>query len=454
MSNGSDMTTIYQRPVELLQNLIRFNTTNPPGNEGECISYINHLLNAAGIKTTILARDPARPNLIARLAGQGNAPPLLLYGHVDVVATENETWLHPPFEGKVTDGWVWGRGALDDKGGVTMLVSAFLRAKTEGYVPPGDLILTVVSDEEAGGNYGARYLVENHAAQFKGVRYAIGEFGGFSFYVGRKKFYPIMVAEKRPCRVEVTLRGPSGHPTVAFHGGAMAKLGQVLQQIEKKRMPVHITATTRQMIQTMSNALPFPSNIVIRQLLKPKTTDRLLNMLGKQVEQFEPLLHNNVNALHISMADYSSRIPDRIALILNCNLLPGYSPDNALSELHSIVGKDIELKVTDTSWCEPVPAEPDMGLFDILAGILREIEPEGVPLPLLFTGPTDGRLFSRLGIQTYGFQPMNLPPDLRFWELTHGADERIPVEALTFGTNAIFKVIQRFGMKGGGSTIT
>ena len=445
VSATGEQATIYERPAELLQNLIRFNTTNPPGNERDCIAYINHLLNTAGIETTILARDPSRPNLIARLSGQGNAPPLLLYGHVDVVTTENETWQHPPFEGKIIDGWVWGRGALDDKGGVTMLVSAFLRARAEGHIPRGDVVLTVVSDEEAGGNYGAKYLVENHANQFADIHYAIGEFGGFSFYVGKQKCYPIMVAEKRPCVIEVTLRGPSGHPTAAFHGGAMAKLGHVLQQIESKPLPVHITTVTRQMIQTMSSALPFPSNIALRQLLNPKMTDRVLKLLGKQVEQFEPLLHNNVNAVAISMADYASSIPDRIALRLVCNLLPGYTPDDVLSELHPIVGKDIELKVIDTSWYEPVPAELDMGLFDILAEILREVEPKGIPLPLLFPAPTDGRLFSRLGIQTYGFLPMNLPPDLSFWQLTHGADERIPVEALTFGANCIYKVIQRFG---------
>ena len=441
----TDQATTYQHPAQLLQKLIRFNTTNPPGNEVECIKYLDNLLAGAGIQTQIFSRDPQRSNLIARLKGQGNAPPLLLYGHVDVVTTENETWQHPPFGGEEIDGWVWGRGALDDKGGVTMLVSAFLRAKVEGYVPPGDVILTIVSDEEAGGEYGAKYLVENHANQFAGVRYAIGEFGGFSYYVQKRKFYPIMVAEKHPCGIEVTIRGPSGHPTVAVHGGAMAKLGQVLQTIEKKRMPVHVTPVIRQMIQTMSGALPFPSNVVIRQLLKPKITDRVLDMLGKQVEQFEPLLHNNVNAIHINMADYSHRVPDRITLIINCNLLPGYTPDDALIELHQVIGEDIELRVIDTSWYEPMPAEPDMGLFDILASILREVEPEGIPLPLIFPGPTDGRLFSRLGIQTYGFLPMNLPPELSFWQLTHGANERIPVEALTFGTETIFKVLQRFG---------
>ena len=443
--SATDYVTLYQHPAQLLQNLIRFNTTNPPGNEAECIKYLDSLLTAAGFQTQILALDQGRPNLIARLIGKGNAPPLLLYGHVDVVTTENEKWQYPPFDGKIIDGWVWGRGALDDKGGVTMLLSAFLRAKAEGYIPQGDVILTIVSDEEAGGNYGAKYLVENHANQFVGVRYAIGEFGAFSFYIGKKKLYPIMVAEKQPCLIEVTLRGTSGHPTAAFHGGAMAKLGHVLQQIENKSMPVHITTLTRQMIQTTSSALTFPSNIVLRLLLNSRLTDRVLKMLGKQAEQFEPLLHNNVNALAINMVDFGSRIPDRITLRLVCNLLPDYTPDDALSELHQLIGEDVELKVTDTSWCEPITAEPDMGLFDILARILREVEPEGIPLPLLFTGPTDSRLFSRLGIQTYGFQPMNLPPDLRFWQLTHGADERIPVEALTFGADAIFKLLQRFG---------
>lgn len=431
-------------PVELLQNLIRFDTTNPPGNEGDCIAYIDYLLKAAEIETTLIARDPARPNLIARLSGQGNAPPLLLYGHVDVVTTENETWQHPPFEGKMIDGYVWGRGALDMKGGVAMMLAAFLRAKAEGIALPGDVILAIVSDEEAGGGYGVKYLVENHAAKFADVRYALGEFGGFSFYVGKKKFYPIMVAEKQPCIIEMTLRGPSGHPTAAFHGGAMAKLGQVLQRLEHKYLPVHVTTATRQMVQAMSKALPFPANLVLRQLLNPKMTDRVLKLLGKQVEQFGPLLHNTVNATAIGGADNAHRIPDRISLSLVCVLLPGHSPDDVVSELRPIVGEDTEFEI-DASYYEPVPVEPDMGLFHILADILREAEPDGTPVPLLLPSPTDGRHFSRLGIQTYGFLPMNLPPDLSFWQLIHAADERIPLEAMEFGTNAIHRVLQRFG---------
>jgi acetylornithine deacetylase/succinyl-diaminopimelate desuccinylase-like protein len=438
-----NQTAIYQRPVELLQNLIHFDTTNPPGNEYACIRYINGLLSEAGVKASILALDPKRPNLIARLNGEGKSPPLLLYGHVDVVTTENETWRHPPFSGDIADGYIWGRGALDMKGGVTMMLAAFLRAKAEGVSLPGDVILAVVSDEEKGGNYGAKYLVENHATQFDGVRYAIGEFGGFSFYVGKKTFYPIMVAEKPASGMLVTLHGPSGHPTVAFHGGAMAKLSEILQKLERKPLPVHIPTATRLMVQTMSKALPFPSNIVLRQLLNPRMTDIVLRLLGKQVEQFEPLLHNTVNPTAIIHADDPHRIPDTITLTLGCFMLPGFKPEDMITELQPIVGENVSIEV-DTSFYEPAPAEPNMGLFDTLAGIIREAVPGGVPAPFLAPFVTDGRFFSRLGIQTYGFLPMNLPRGFAFWEATHAANERIPVDAMAFGTDAIYKLLQRF----------
>ena len=169
-------------PVEILQRLIQFDTTNPPGNEGECIAFINELLIQAGIETKLLARSPSRPNLIARLPGRGNAAPLLLYGHVDVVPTENQRWQHPPFSGVLEDGYVWGRGALDMKGGVAMMLGAVLRAKAEDTQLPGDVVLAVVPDEETFGQYGAGFLVKSHPEEFSGIRYALGEFGGFSLF--------------------------------------------------------------------------------------------------------------------------------------------------------------------------------------------------------------------------------------------------------------------------------
>ena len=192
----SACTTIYKRPDELLQNLIRFDTTNPPGNEAACVAYIAELCHSLGIRTQTFAKDANRPNLLARIAGAGRAAPLLLYGHVDVVSTANQDWSHPPFSGAIADGMIWGRGALDMKGGVAMMTAAFLRAKAEGVELPGDVILCILSDEEADGDNGAAFMVENHAELFADVKYAIGEFGGFPTYIGGKKFFAIQTAEK------------------------------------------------------------------------------------------------------------------------------------------------------------------------------------------------------------------------------------------------------------------
>ena len=167
MESARYPSSIYQRPLELLQRLIQFDTTNPPGNEVECISYINGLLTEAGIETNILARTERRPNIVARLSGRGDVAPLLLYGHLDVVTTEKQNWRHPPFSGQIAGGFVWGRGALDMKGGVAMMLAAFLRVKAENLELPGDVVLALVSDEETGGHFGAKFLVKNHAHLFQ-----------------------------------------------------------------------------------------------------------------------------------------------------------------------------------------------------------------------------------------------------------------------------------------------
>ena len=433
---------IYQHPEQLLQNLIRFDTSNPPGNETECIKYINGLLTGAGCETTILAKAPDRPNLIGRLNGQGNAPPLMLYGHVDVQITTNQTWQHPPFEGKIVDDYIWGRGALDMKGGVAMMLASFLRAKAEGLAPAGDVVLVLLSDEEGLSNFGAKYLVESHPELFTNIRYALGEFGGFTFYVDKQRFYPIQVAEKQVCLMKVYLRGPGGHGALRLRGSAMAKLGNLLQRLDKRHLPVHITPVVRQMIQTTASGLPFPANLVLRQLLTPRLTNLVLDLLGTRGEAFYPILHNTVNATIVHGGTNINVIPSEIVLQMDGRLLPGYTPDDVMAELRQLSGTELEFELLRY---EPFPAKPDMGLFPTLAGILREADPQGVPMPMLMPAISDARFFSKLGIQTYGFLPMKLPPGFNMMHLIHAADERIPVDAVSFGTEAIYKVLQRFG---------
>jgi acetylornithine deacetylase/succinyl-diaminopimelate desuccinylase-like protein len=398
-------------------------------------------LTEAGIKTTILAQESEHPNLVARLSGQGKAPPLLLYGHVDVVTTENQKWQHPPFEGKIAEGFIWGRGALDMKGGIAMMLAAFMRAKKEGLALPGDVVLAIVSDEETLGSLGTKFLVENHPNLFKGIRYAIGEFGGFSLYVGKQKFYPISIAEKQVCWIKATLRGPGGHGSLPARGGAMAKLSRLLQKLDKKRLPVHITSTARLMFKTLAATVGGLNGLILGQLLNPSLTNIVLNVLGERGHVFDPLLHNTVNATVLRGSDKINVVPGEVSVELDGRLLPGFKPDDMIAELRRIIGQDVELEVLRFN---PGPAEPDMGLFEKLADILREFDPEGRPVPLLLGGTSDARFFTRLGIQTYGYLPTPLPKDFNFSKTIHAADERIPIEAVDFGTNALIEVFKRF----------
>jgi acetylornithine deacetylase/succinyl-diaminopimelate desuccinylase-like protein len=434
--------SMYTRPVEILQRLIRFNTTNPPGKEEACIAYIRGLLAEAGIESTVLSKAEGRPNLIARLDGAGKAPPLLLYGHVDVVTTENQKWDQPPFEGTLVDGFVWGRGALDMKGGVAMMVSAFLRARAEGLQPPGDIILAILSDEEAGGDMGAKFLVEKHADLFKDVRYAIGEFGGFTLQAGGKRFYPIMISEKQICWMKATVRGQGGHGSMPVHGGAMAKLSHLLKQLDKNSLPVHVTPPARMMFEAMGSAMGGAPGWMVSQLANPSLARTMLGLLGERGRLFSPVLHNTVSPTILHASDKVNVIPSEVAVELDGRLLPGYKPEDMLNELRPLLGADVELEVVRH---DPGPAEPNMGLFDTLADILREADPDGIPVPLLLSGVTDGRFFARLGIQTYGYLPTPLPADFNFTQTIHAANERVPAKAIDFGAHAIYKALQRFG---------
>ena len=435
-----DLGTLYQRPVELLQRLIRFDTTNPPGNETELIAFVRQLLTDAGIPTQILAKDPNRPNLIARLPGNGDSSPLLLQGHVDVVTTQGQEWRYPPFEARIVDGYVWGRGALDMKGGVAMMLSAFLRAKAENASLPGDVLLVLLSDEEAGSDMGAKFLVEEHPELFEGVQYAISEFGGFTMYVGDKRFYPIQVAEKQICWTRATVHGPAGHGSMPVRGGAMAKLAALLDKLDRNRLPVHITPVARLMVEEMAAALGGGTGQALLQLLNPAATDSVLDMLGDAGRIFDAQFHNTVSPTILHASDKINVIPGEVSVDIDGRLLPGQTPDDLVRELRDLLGDEVELEILRY---DPGPSEPDMGWFETLSGILRQQDPEGVPIPLLVSGVTDARFFSRLGIQTYGFLPMNLPQDYNFVATIHAADERIPAAAVEFGAEAIYRAIQQ-----------
>lgn len=436
---------IHERPGDLLSELIQFDTTNPPGDERACVDYVDDLLTDAGLETERLVSDPDRPNLLAELPGRGEAPALLLQGHVDVVPTAGQEWTHPPFAGVVEDGYVWGRGALDMKGGVAMMLSAVLRAAHGEVTPAGDVRLLVLADEEAGGDEGARYVVENHAEKFADVDYAIGEFGGFPLRLAGSTFYPIQVAEKGLCRLRVTLSGDGGHASRPQRDGPMNALGRVLTRLTERRLPVRITPAAEEFVRALADEADGEEAERLRALLDPERTDDVLDAMGERGARIDPMLHNTASPTVVEGGSKVNVHPSEVTLRLDGRTLPGVSPEEFVAEVREAVGdvEDVAFEVERHD--EYGDADVDLGLFDLLGDVLTEADPEAVPVPYLLTAATDARFFDELGIQTYGYTPLDLPERFEFTDLTHAADERVPVEAVEFGADAIYRVVERYG---------
>lgn len=410
--------------------------------ERECIAYIEHILSDAGLDTSTYAAEEDRPNLIARLKGRGEEPPLLLYGHVDVVPAQAADWQEPPFAGHIVGDYVWGRGALDMKGGVTMMICALLKAAESETPPRGDIMFAALSDEEAGSGVGARYLVEQHAELFDGVRYAIGEFGGYTLHLLGRRFYPIQVAEKQTCQVRATVKGASGHASIPRRGEATARLGRLLQRLDHRRLPVHVTPVARRMVDELAGGLPAPANLALRQVLKPQATDLLLDIARGPAQLLDTLLHNTAVPTLVRAGEKDNVIPSEASVQIDGRLLPGQTPDDFLRELEEVVGSEVELEVITY---DEGKTEVDYGLFGLLSDILATLDAGAIPIPMLLPAITDGRFLSRLGIQSYGYTPLELDRSFSFMDTIHAADERVPVEALEFGTRALSELLRRYG---------
>ena len=329
------------------------------------------------------------------------------------------------------------------KDGVAMMLAAFLRARADGVELPGDVLFLSLSDEEAGGEAGGLFMVEEHPEVFENVRYAIGEFGGFSLETGGARFYPIMIAEKVIAWLRLRVRGRGGHGAMPMRGGTMANVARVLALLDENRLPVHVPAATEAMLTGMAAGLSDSEAAALRALLKPETVDATLDAMGRSGQIYEPLLHNTVNATIIGGGDKINVVPSEVTIDLDGRTLPGYGPEELVAELGELLGDLAEIEVLQFD--PPGQPEPDMGLYPILSEVLREADPGSHPVPLIMAGATDGRFFGRLGIQTYGYLPMTLPADFDFTVFIHAADERIPASAVEFGTDAIFEVLGRFG---------
>ncbi|MEV7597688.1 M20/M25/M40 family metallo-hydrolase [Kitasatospora sp. NPDC089797] len=443
-------------PVGIAQRLIRFNTVNPPGDEAECVAWIQRLLDGAGIETKIVSAVPGRPNLIARLPGRGLEPPLLLHAHVDVVSVEGQQWTRPPFDGEIVDGELWGRGAVDMKGLLAMMLSAMLRMRAAGEVPAGDVLLVVVPDEEAGSTVGARFLVERHPELFEGVRYAIGEDGGAELRLGRyARVHPIVVAEKRTCWVRARLRGPAGHASrVAAEDGAVRKLGRLLAGISDGGLGVELTPVVDRMLAELAAALPSPVREGVTAFrADPTDPGALAGLDDTFVGYLRSVVQHTVSATVLHGGTGTNVHPSEITVELDGRVLPGdFSTADFLARLRERIGEDVDLELFVEGELTPPPRLD--GFYDRLAAVLRAMDPNGVPLPVVTTASTDARVFSQLGIQCFGWLPLRHGPDTVYRDRLHCPDERIAVSALEFGADCFHALLSAPPVQDGPAPLT
>jgi acetylornithine deacetylase/succinyl-diaminopimelate desuccinylase-like protein len=434
-------------PVPLAQRLVRFDTTNPPGAEAECVRYVGDLLAGAGIESRLYAADPARPNLVARIPGRGQAPALVLHAHVDVVPTRGQHWTHPPFAGDLVDGHLWGRGAIDMKGGLAMMLAAILRLRAEGAAPAGDVILAVVADEEAGSAVGARFLTARHPELFDGAAYAIGEDGGASLHAGgRVRTHPIVVAEKRAVWMRTTLRGPEGHGSrIVADDAAVRRLTRLLVAIQDGGLDPVMTPAVDRMLAALAKTVGGPQAAALEAFrADPGDPAPLAALPERDARYLRSVVRHTVNATVIHGGSATNVVPAEITVDLDGRLLPGpYTAARLMDALRERAGlPDLEFEILVEG--EPMP-EPVLGPFyDRLAAVLGALDPEGVPLPMVTTASTDARLFPALGIAAYGWLPLLLEPGAPYRDLLHAADERVPVDALRFGAACFAELLRDF----------
>ncbi len=372
----------------LASDLIRIDTTNPGDHSGPgeraAAERVAELLSEVGLEPTVLESHPKRTSVVTRIEGQDpSRPALLIHGHLDVVPADPADWRVHPFSGETQDDCIWGRGAVDMKDMDAMMLAVVRQRLREGRRPPRDVVLAFVADEEAGGTWGARWLVDNHPELFEGVTEGIGEVGGFSATIGGRRLYLIQGLT------------PAAQ---AFLEEAAAALGVELGENGYRELAAKLGPISRMAGATLTN-----------------TANPTILNAGYKV---------NV-------------VPQVAAAQLDCRFLPGYEKE-FFDELDDLIGPEVQMERLHQDIAVETTLDGDLAAA--MTAALHEEDPGGRAVPYCLSGGTDAKSFSRLGIRCFGFTPLRLPADLDFSGMFHGVDERVPVDALRFGV----RVLDRF----------
>lgn len=441
---------IQEEVTDFLSSLIRFNTTNPPGNETVAAKYVAKDLEKDGFKCELFESAPGRGSVITRLKGTGNKPSLLLLSHLDVVAANPKEWSVDPFGGVVKDGCVWGRGALDMKGMTAIEVMAMKLLKRNGVKLQGDVILAATADEEKGGEAGAGWLIKNHKDKIV-ADYVLNEGGGMAISVGDKNVYTVQTAEKGIHWFKIRAKGRPGHGSVP--GGAdnaIMRMNEVIGKLGNHRSKIMLTPTVEQYLTEMAKADKLLQSL--SQLLQnPEKSDQLLDMLAKQdnylAEEIRARLRMTVTPTMVHGGVKENIIPSECEAVFDCRVLPGQNTSQAMDRIKDLL-KDIgldNLQFETIHAAEPSESSMNTPLYELIVEVMKEFEPNCGVSPVMLTGGTDSRFFRAVGSECYGFHPV-LPETSysQMQETIHGIDERISINNLVLGTSILYSIVERF----------
>jgi acetylornithine deacetylase/succinyl-diaminopimelate desuccinylase-like protein len=442
---------IEEEVTDLLSNLLKFNTTNPPGNEIAVAKYLAEDLKKDGLKCDVFESAPGRGSVVTRLKSTGEKPSLLLLSHLDVVAANPKEWSVDPFGGVVKDGFVWGRGALDMKGMTACEVMVLKLLKRNSVKLKGDVILAATADEEKGGEAGAGWLTRSHPEKVR-VDYVLNEGGGMAIPMEGKNMFTLNTAEKGILWFKVKAKGKPGHGSVpGIADNAVLRMNKVVDRLGNYRSKMVLVPTVKQFLTEVAKQSKLFQQGANLLLQNPEAGDQVLDMLAQtdkvMAEELRAKLRMTIAPTIIHGGVKENIIPSECEAVFDCRILPGQTPDEALNTIKGLL-KDIGMDKLDFEIIQanhPSESAMDTPLYKLITDVTREFEPNSATAPILLTGGTDSRFFRSMGSVCYGFHPIR--PDLPYGDMLkmiHGIDERISVNNLVFSTSLLYSIVERF----------
>jgi len=437
--NGAiDWPRYQDMAVDLMQQYLRVNTSNPPGNEIETAKFLKKIFDQYGIENEIFEFKPSRANIIARLKGNGSKRPIILLSHMDVVTAEPASWEVDPFAAVIKNGAIYGRGALDMKGEGLLHLMTMILLKREGPALSRDVIFLGTADEEV-NDEGSLWMIANKADLFKNAEYLLTEGGDNLLEGDQVKIVGVDVAEKAPFWLRLTATGLPGHGSRPVADSATNRLIRAMNRILDWETPVKLLPAVEQYFKDIAPLQPEPLRSRFANIREALKDSVFAKALASQRE-FNFLLRNTISITMLSGSKQTNVIPNAATCNLDVRLLPGESPDDFLKALTEVIA-DPTIKIENVNRFKPPNSSPiNTELFSLIARKTKENYPTAVVTTKMLSGYTESQLYRQLGIVAYGWVPIYTTAEED--EGVHGNNERISLRNVRQGTREFYEVVK------------